>query len=91
MREEPTDLIALKLWWAMTWRTLPLAMGAGMIVGAVIGAIIGMTGGAPEEVRGPAMLAGAAVGIFVTVKVLKWLMTRGFGKYKLVVISNDAG
>ncbi len=91
MREEPTDLIALKLWWAMTWRTLPLALGAGMIVGMVIGAIVGVTGGRPEEVQGPAAFAGAVVGVFVTVKVLKWLMVKGFGQYKLVVISNDAG
>lgn len=91
MREEITDLLALKLWWAFTWRALSMAIISGIAVGIVIGLIAGVAGSSPEEMQGPSMIAGGFMGIFVSVKVFKYLMTRGFGQYKLVVVSNDAG
>ncbi|MDH5722414.1 MAG: hypothetical protein OEY94_03715 [Alphaproteobacteria bacterium] len=70
----------------MMWRTIPLSLIAGGVAGALIGLIVGITGGSPESVRFPAGLAGALIGLFVAVKVIKRLMTKGFGKYRLAVI-----
>lgn len=85
MQEVPSDLIALKLWWAMTWRIVPFAILAGMAAGFVIGIIATVTQTPPEAMQGAATLAGAAIGIFLTVKIIKRLMTKGFGDYRLVV------
>tara|TARA_B100001989_G_scaffold252821_1_gene236406 strand:- start:702 stop:971 length:270 start_codon:yes stop_codon:yes gene_type:complete len=84
--EEPTDLLALKVWWATVWRALPISFVAGAVVGAIIGIIVAIMGSSPEAVQAPAGLAGFLIGIFVMVKVIKRLMTNGFGEYRLAVI-----
>jgi len=86
MQEVPSDKLALQVWWALTWRSLPLAIIAAMVVGAFIGALAGVFGGSEEDIQMPAGIAGALIGLFVTVKVIKHMMTKGFGKFRLMVV-----
>ncbi len=84
--EVPTEKLALKIWWAMLWRTIPLAVLASFLAGIVIGTISSVMGVDPNEVKIPASIAGGLLGLYVSVKVIKHLMTKGFGDYKLVVV-----
>lgn len=86
MNQIPTDKLALQVWWALTWRSMPLALVAAMLAGAVIGLLTGVLGGGPEDVQVPAGICGFLIGLFVTIKVVKYLMTKGFGQYRLVVV-----
>ena len=90
MVHEPTDLLSLKVWWAFTWRAVLFAMLAGALAGLVIGIIGTSLGESPENLQGPSTFAGAVLGLFISVRVFRRLMTNGFGRYKLVVVDNDA-
>jgi len=87
--EEPTDILALKLWWALVWRSVPISLISGAILGGFIGAIVAATGGSPESVQLPAGIAGFLVGIFIAVKVIRHLMTKGFGEYRLSIVKKS--
>tara|TARA_R110001592_G_scaffold16881_7_gene71512 strand:- start:40084 stop:40350 length:267 start_codon:yes stop_codon:yes gene_type:complete len=86
MHEIPTDKLALQVWWALTWRTIPLAILGGIAVGVVIGVIVAVMQADKDAVQMPATLGGGLVGLFITVKVIKYLMTKGFGEYRLTVV-----
>lgn len=85
--EIPTDKIALQVWWALMWRTFPLALIAGTLAGMVIGSIAALLGATPADVQTPSALAGAILGIFVSVRVIRHLMSKGFGQYRLTVVT----
>ena len=84
--ELPTEKLALKIWWAMLWRTIPLAILVSLLAGIVIGTISGVMGVDSNEVQIPASIAGGLLGLYVSVKVIKHLMTKGFSGYRLVVV-----
>ncbi|MGH1455380.1 MAG: hypothetical protein ACRBDI_01235 [Alphaproteobacteria bacterium] len=84
--ELPSDKLALQIWWAMMWRAVPLALLAGAGAGFVIGIIAVVAKTPPESIQTPSMLLGGLLGVFVTVKVIKRLMTHGFGNYRLMVV-----
>lgn len=90
MVHEPTDLLCLKVWWALTWRAVLFAILASMLVGLVIGILGSMMGESQENLQGPAAVSGGLVGLFVSVRVIRYLLTKGFGRYRLVVVDNDA-
>lgn len=75
---------ALKLWWALIWRTVPLAMAGAFVIGLVLGIIVGVTGlGLSPIVSG---VFGLVWGAFASVWVIKRLMTKGFGNYRLAIL-----
>ena len=81
---EVTYSLAFKVWWAIMWRTLPLALLAGVALGFVFGIASAVTGlMLPQYVHAMIGLCG---GMAVCLWVLKRLMTNGFGKYRLAVL-----
>ncbi len=85
MNEVPSDLLALSIWWALTWRTFLLGLLTGILIGFVIGIIGDIFGTHQDALAVPSILAGAVVSVFVSVKVIKRLMTVGFGEYRLAI------
>jgi len=84
--ETPTDFIALKVWWAMTWRTIPLVLLGSIFLGLILGIIASLSGLDLNATQRLSMLFGALLGLYIAVKIIKRLMTNGFGDYKLVVV-----
>ncbi len=84
--EIPTEKLALQIWWAMTWRIIPFALLGGMVVGLIIGLIAGIMKADPSSIEAPATLAGLLLGLFISVRVIMRLMTKGFGEYRLAVV-----
>lgn len=84
--EEPTEKLAFQLWWAITWRSLAASVLAVLIFGQLIATIIYLTGGSIESVQWPANIAAFILGIYIAVQVVKHLMTKGFGEYRLAII-----
>lgn len=84
--EIPTDKIALQIWWAMAWRSIPLVIICSILASLAISLVITIVGIDPKAMQGPSMLIGAIVGLYVSIKVIKYLMTKGFGEYRLVVV-----
>ncbi len=84
--EIPSDKVALKIWWALSWRTLIMAFLVSFLASIIINAIAHMAGASPADVQVPAAIAGGLLGLYVSVKVIKYLMTKGFGDYRLVLV-----
>ena len=84
--ETPTFTLALKVWWAWLWRAAILAIGISFAVGFVLG-IIKTVLGLPEMFLLVNLLAGFAIGFYFSVRVLRNMMVKGFGKkYRLAVV-----
>lgn len=84
--EVPDEKLALQVWWSISWRAIPISFIAGSLIGTIVGAIMGFMGASVQSVQTPAMIMGALVGIYVNVQVIKYLMTKGFGDYRLAVV-----
>ncbi|MGH1403175.1 MAG: hypothetical protein ACRBDL_02935 [Alphaproteobacteria bacterium] len=84
--EIPTEKLALKIWWAMTWRLIPLIFVGAFIVGLILGLIGTSMGIESRSIETIAGFSGAFLGLFLSVKVIMHLMTKGFGEYRLAVV-----
>ncbi len=84
--EVPNEKLALQVWWSISWRAIPLSFIAGSLIGGVLGAVLGSMGASVQSIQTPAMIMGALVGIYINVQVIKRLMTKGFGDYRLAVV-----
>ncbi len=83
--------LALRTLWALMWRSMPLAFIAGIVIGAVIGATAAIIGVdiQSQGFKITTQLAGVAVGFAASVWIMRRLMTKGFGRYKLLVVEQD--
>ena len=84
--EEPTDKLALQVWWAIGWRTLYYYALAGIalivfyaFLSAIFDVDIGVFDNAME-------ICGAFFALFAGIFALKQVITKGFGQYRLVVV-----
>jgi hypothetical protein len=91
---EPTYQTALKLWWAMVWRFVPVIVICIVVASIAIGVVSAMigvaTGMEKEQVQNMGAVAGFFVGLVLNVLVSIWLirrlMTKGFGRFRLAVM-----
>ena len=82
--ETPTIKLSFQVWWAWLWRVLPLTFFLGFLIGFTIGMAAQIFGFPVPTLL--VSLLGLPVGIVVSVKMMQRLMTKGFGKYRLVVV-----
>lgn len=83
---EATYGTAAKVWWALTWRILPTAILGSLIIGFVIGLI---SGAMQTDINAASVFAGIlgfAFGLWVMLFMIRRLMTKGFGRYRLAVM-----
>jgi len=79
---------AAKAWWALTWRAVLLALLSAFLVGVVFGIFetvlnVDTHSGGIVAINGT---AGAVVGVYVSIWVMRRLMTKGFGRFRLALV-----
>lgn len=83
---EATYGTAARVWWAMTWRILPTAILGALIIGFVIGLISGAMNTDVNTAAAFSGIVGFAFGLWVMLFMIRRLMTKGFGRYRLAVM-----
>lgn len=84
-----TWLGALSVFWALTWRTIIIALPLAVAAGAALGVYGHMQGWSPDKVATYGGIVGQIVVIPVYVYVIKRLFNKGFGKYRLQVVDKE--
>jgi ABC-type multidrug transport system permease subunit len=83
---DPTYLIAVRVWWAWCWRAVLLGFGMALLFGIAIGfagAIIGLDKNVVTSVGG---IAGFFIGLFFSIHVMKGMLSKNFGSFRVAVI-----
>jgi ABC-type uncharacterized transport system permease subunit len=86
---EPDRDIALKVWWAFTWRSflisLVIAMAIGLLLG-ILGIIFGMSPERQDSLSGTmAPLLGLIVYVFVSIEVMRRILKKKFKTFEIAV------
>jgi len=77
----------LRIWWALTWRTLVFCFGGGMVVGFIVGFVMGLSGQSKEAVHQTCTLLGMLVALPAGLWALKATLTkRSFGDFRIALI-----
>lgn len=86
---EPDRDIALKFWWAFTWRSFLISVGIAMVIGmllGVLGVIFGMSPERQDALSGTmAPLLGLIVYVFVSVEVMRRILKKKFKTFEIAV------
>ena len=85
----PSWGLGLKVWWAWFWRTMILVFVLSIIIGIIVGVIGALIGLAQATISFSGGLFGLAIGLYLGPAILKRLMTKGFGRYRLAVMRKD--
>lgn len=83
---EPTYETALKVWWALFWRIMPTAIAGAILIGFVIGLA---SGALNIDVNAASIFSGIlgfVFGMWVILFMIRRLMVKGFGRYRLAVM-----
>lgn len=83
---------ALRVWWAFFWRNLVgivIAVLLSAVIGALLNVVLSAAGVSPETVSRVAMPFGVMLGIAASVVPIKLILGRGFGDFRLVLVSRQ--
>ena len=87
---EPGPLVALKVWWALFWRSITLAVGLMMVAGVLTGLGYVLVGGRGERVAGAVSAAMGIVSvpafIAASIKATEWTLRKKFGDFEIAVV-----
>lgn len=83
---EPTYRHVFQLWWAMLWRIIPLVMIGSFVLGFITAFISHIMDMDKNSMQTVSALVGGAWGLYVTLWVLRRLIIKGFGKYRLSIV-----
>jgi len=88
---EPTFKRATILWWALLWRGVLLAGGAGLVVGFVEGFVGSMAGVSSDTIRNLNYISGLIVGIPVGIYVVQVVLRKQFSEFTIRLVRTGAG
>lgn len=80
---------AFIVWWAYCWRTLVLALPAGWIMGILLGIALAQAEIPFEGNEIYAQVLGALIGTSISIWVLKYLLSKNFGSFRVAVLRVD--
>lgn len=84
---ESTMGLACRVWWAFTWRSVLLGLVCGALAGLVMGLITDILDfGKSPTLSMASSAAGLALGVCASIWVMRRLMVKGFGRFRLVVV-----
>jgi hypothetical protein len=89
------------IWWGLFWRAIVIGIGsmlaggiAGGIFGGIFGVVASLTGGSLETIlsiaRAGGMVLGVVISMYFFYLYLCWLLKSKFGKYRLVLASEES-
>lgn len=87
---KPDWKLAFRVWWAFCWRALSFSIIFGFIAGLIVGIVGVAIGLEQDDASRHGSYLGGVTGIVVSCWVIKRMMTKGFGKYCLVVAHKDS-
>lgn len=87
---EPTIGIGLKLWWAFTWRGAFFGVLGAIAIGVVLGIVGALIKLDPVIVAMASGIIGLVYGIYMMAWAVRRVMIKGFGRYRLTVVEQDA-
>jgi len=88
---EPTFRRATVVWWALAWRGILLAFGAGFLVGFIEGFIGALAGVPATTIRYLTLISGAIVGVPVGVYVVQLVLRKNYGEFNIRLVPTEAG
>jgi uncharacterized membrane protein YeaQ/YmgE (transglycosylase-associated protein family) len=86
-----TWLRTIKIWWYWAWRSLLMALVVAVIFGFLLGLFASPFISSPESMAAFSNVAGAIIGIFFAIYVLKSLPEKRFSDFRVVLVPRDAG
>ncbi|KIM04904.1 MAG: hypothetical protein KN64_05755 [Sulfurovum sp. AS07-7] len=92
MELEVTWSRVIRVWWSYIWRNLIaiiVSMIIGGIVGGIIGVVMGSFGASEEDIKMIAGIAGAIIGLMISIVPMKMILGMNFGEFRLVLLSNE--
>jgi hypothetical protein len=87
---------AVRVWWALTWRTVGIAMLVGGLSGCLIGALVGLVGSARHVDQATVnaiitmitMPTGIVLGLMVSVWTTRAVLEKRFREFRIALIAN---
>jgi hypothetical protein len=86
MNMTPETSMALKVWWAFIWRLALFGSLGGLVVGLVMALLARFAGLTPAGANMIGYPITIALYVYIGMRVAKYLMTKGFGPYRLAVV-----
>ena len=86
MEVEVTWGKTIKFWWAWMWRAMLLALAGGLLIGVLFGIISALLGIQAPILSG---ILSFLVGIFSSFYMLKKVLNKDFGDFRIVLISKS--
>lgn len=86
---EPTLEHALIIWWAWAWRAVLLIIGLGLVTGFAVGLVGALMGLPKETVSTMAGFAGFILGVGASVYVLKRILRKDFGDFRICLLAKS--
>lgn len=84
----PSYSLAVKVWWAFTWRAVGLALLGAVLIGIIVGSLGVIIGMSPSNVNMLSGLIGFFFGAWAGIYIMHRLMTKGTKKFRIVVASD---
>ena len=81
---EPTWELALRTWWAYTWRAIGISLLGAFVFGFITGVIAGVMG--LQDLGLLPGILGFLFSLAASLWVMHFLMTKGFKGYRIVVV-----
>lgn len=87
--QEVTWEMTITFWWAQMWRSIPLIVLASILAGALYHFITEALNVDPTVKIWMGVGLGFYVGLLMTLWVVRRLLTKGFGKYRLFMVEKE--
>jgi hypothetical protein len=87
--DEFTWLGAIRVFWALTWRTLLIGVPLAVFIGVIFGFVSAFIGIPQDKVGLYGGVIGQIIILPVYIFVIKRLFNKGFGKYRLQVVEKE--
>lgn len=81
--------IAIRVWWSFFWRTTLFGLLPVFIIGILIGIYSYRTNAPDDLYLIHSQVLGLVIGIFVTIWVLKGILSKSYKGFRVVVIGDD--
>jgi len=80
---------AIQVWWSWLWRTMVWVLPISFAMGIIVGIAFNILGINIQENTIYIQIVGGAIGIYFSVKIMKNILGKTFGGYRIALIKVD--